>query len=134
MLINLVPDFFAVLDSTDRVAAYLQYYEAHRRILEPYWANYVLDPDGPHFQEVVRATVHASRDDLRTMLDRVDVITLARAAETESRRVLEADVDVDVVLMVGVGAEWNVVAEGVLPMPTTAIFVRPLCTGPAKQV
>jgi len=104
MLINLVPDFFAVLDSADRVAAYLQYYETHRRILEPYWANYVLDPDGPHFQEVVRATTHAARNDLRTMLERVDVITLARAAETESRRVLEADVDIDVVLMVGVGA------------------------------
>jgi hypothetical protein len=104
MLINLVPDFFAVLDSTDRVAAYLRYYEAHRRILEPYWANYVLDPDGPHFQEVVRATAHANRDDLRTMLNRVDVVTLARAAETESRRVLDADTDVDVVLMVGVGA------------------------------
>jgi len=104
MLINLVPDFFAVLDSTDRVAAYLRYFEAHRRVLEPYWANYVLDPEGPHFQEVVRATANASRDDLRTMLNRVDVVTLARAAETESRNTLDADVDVDVVLMVGVGA------------------------------
>jgi hypothetical protein len=104
MLINLVPDFFAVLDSTDRVAAYMRYYEAHRRVLEPYWSNYVLDPDGPHFQEVVRATANASRNDLRTMLNRVDVVTLARAAETESRRVLDADVDIDVVLMVGVGA------------------------------
>ncbi|MGI8766937.1 MAG: DUF2268 domain-containing putative Zn-dependent protease [Gemmatimonadaceae bacterium] len=104
MLINLLPDFFAVLDSTDRVAAYLRYFEAHRRMLEPYWTNYVLDPEGPHFQEVVRSTVYASRDDLRSMLARVDVVTLARAAEAESRRVLEADVDTDVVLMVGVGA------------------------------
>lgn len=104
MLINLLPDFFAVLDSNDRVAAYLRYFEAHRRILEPYWTNYVLDPEGPHFQEVVRSTAYASRDDLRSVLARVDVVTLARAAETESRRVLEADVDTDVVLMVGVGA------------------------------
>ncbi len=104
MLINLLPDFFAVLDSTDRVAAYLRYFEAHRRILEPYWTNYVLDPEGPHFQEVVRSTAYASRDDLHSMLARVDVVTLARAAEAESRRVLEADVDTDVVLMVGVGA------------------------------
>lgn len=104
MLINLLPDFFAVLDSTDRVAAYLRYFEAHRRILEPYWTNYVLDPEGPHFQEVVRSTAYASRDDLRSMLARVDVVTLARAAEAESRRVLEADVDTDVILMVGVGA------------------------------
>ncbi len=104
MLINLLPDFFAVLDSTDRVAAYLRYFEAHRRILDPYWTNYVLDPEGPHFQEVVRSTAYASRDDLRTMLARIEVVALARAAEAESRRVLEADVDTDVVLMVGVGA------------------------------
>ena len=56
MLINLLPDFFAVLESTDRVAAYQRYFEAHRRILEPYWHNYVVDPDGPHFSDVVRAT------------------------------------------------------------------------------
>src|SRR6476660_1963209 len=42
MLINLLPDFFAVLDSTDRVAAYQRYFEAHRRVLEPYWHNYVV--------------------------------------------------------------------------------------------
>jgi hypothetical protein len=104
MLINLLPDFFSVLESTDRVAAYLRYFEAHRRILGPYWTNYVLDPEGPHFQEVVRATAHASRDDLHAMLERVDVVALARAAEAESRRVLDADVETDVVLMVGVGA------------------------------
>lgn len=104
MLINLLPDFFAVIDSTDRVAAYLRYFEAHRRILEPYWSNYVLDPEGPHFQEVVRSTAYAARNDLRTMLSRVDVVALARAAEADSRRVLDADVDTDVVLMVGVGA------------------------------
>ncbi len=104
MLINLLPDFFTVLDSTDRVAAYLRYFQAHRKILEPYWTNYVLDPEGPHFHEVVRAAANAPRDDLRTMLARVDVVSLARAAEAESRRVLDADVDTDVVLMVGVGA------------------------------
>jgi hypothetical protein len=104
MLINLVPDFLAVLDSSDRVDAYLQYFEAHRRLLEPYWANYVIDPSSPHFLEVVRSTVFASRDDLRTMLDRIDIVTLARAAETATLRLLESDVDVDVVLMVGVGA------------------------------
>ena len=45
MLINLLPDFFAVLDSTDRLAAYQRYFAAHRKILEPYWNNYVIDPD-----------------------------------------------------------------------------------------
>ncbi len=104
MLINLLPDFFAVLDSTDRVAAYQRYYTAHRRLLEPYWHNYVVDPDGPHFADVVRATVLADRTDLREMLDRTDVVALARATEQRCAKLLEQDVDVDVVLMVGVGA------------------------------
>ncbi len=104
MLINLLPDFFAVLNSTDRVAAYHRYFDAHRPLLEAYWHNYVLDPDGPHFQEVVRATALAERADLRAMLERTDVVTLARATEEHCARLLEMDVDIDVVLMVGVGA------------------------------
>ena len=104
MLINLLPDFFALLDSPDPVAAYHRYFDAHRRILEAYWLNYVIEPSGPHFQDIVRSTVIADRGDLRTMLERTDVVTLARAAEMQTREVLAADVDVDVVLMVGVGA------------------------------
>jgi hypothetical protein len=104
MLINLLPDFFNVLNSTDRVAAYQRYFEAHRRILEPYWQNYVLDPTGPHFFDVVRSTVLADRTDLREMLERTDVVTLARSAELQCVKLLEQDVDIDVVLMVGVGA------------------------------
>src|SRR5919202_951784 len=60
MLINLLPDFFAVLESTDRVTAYRRYFAAHRRLLEPYWHNYVVDPDGPHFGDVVQGTVGAA--------------------------------------------------------------------------
>ena len=104
MLINLLPDFFAVLESTDRVAAYQRYFTAHRRLLEPYWHNYVVDPDGPHFTDVVRATVLADRSDLREMLERTDVVALARATEQRCAALLEQDVDVDVLLMVGVGA------------------------------
>ena len=52
MLINLLPDFFAVLDSTDRLAAYQRYFDSHRNILEPYWHNYVIDPDSPHFLDM----------------------------------------------------------------------------------
>ena len=104
MLINLLPDFFAVLDSTDPVAAYLRYFDAHRPLLEAYWHNYVLDPDGPHFLDVVRATVSANRDDLRTTLDRANVAALARLATDATAAALDADVDVDVVLMAGVGA------------------------------
>jgi hypothetical protein len=104
MLINLLPDFFAVHNSSDRVAAYHRYFESHRRLLEAYWHNYVLDPAGPHFHDVVRSTALAGRVDLRTMLERTDVVTLARNTEEECRTLLEMDSDIDVVLMVGVGA------------------------------
>lgn len=104
MLINLLPDFFAILASTDRAAAYQRYFAAHHRLLEAYWTNYVVDPQGPHFEDVVNASVHADRSDLRAMLDRTDVVALARDAEQRCAALLSADVDVDVVLMVGVGA------------------------------
>jgi hypothetical protein len=104
MLINLLPDFFAVLDAADRVAAYRRYYTTHRRILEPYWHNYVLDPDGPHFNDVVRATVHADRSDLRNTLQHTDVVSLAQETETRCAELLATDVQLDIVLMVGVGA------------------------------
>ena len=104
MLINLVPDFLAVLDADDRVAAYLAYFERHRSLLAAYWDNYVLEPSGPHFEEVVQATVNANRDDLLTLLSRTDVVALARQAEEKVRTLLDVDVSYDVVLMVGVGA------------------------------
>lgn len=104
MLINLLPDFFSVLDSTDRVTAYQRYFAAHRQLLEAYWHNYVVDPDGPHFLDIVRGAVDADHSDLRAMLERVDVMSLARVTEARCLELLESDVDVDVVLMVGVGA------------------------------
>ena len=104
MLINLLPDFFAILDSTDRIAAYRSYFESHRRLQQAYWHNYVIDPDSPHFVDVVRSTVMADRGDLRAMLERTDVVSLIRDAETRCRDLLHTDVDFDVVLMVGVGA------------------------------
>jgi hypothetical protein len=114
MLINLLPDFFNVLDSTDRLAAYQRYFASHRKILEPYWHNYVIDPDSPHFTDIARATVNASRADLSTMLERTDIVSLARNTEQQCRELLEMDCDVDVVLMVGVGAAnaGELVVEG----------------------
>lgn len=114
MLINLLPDFFAVLNSTDRVAAYHRYFDTHRRLLEAYWHNYVLDPDGPHFRDVVQLAALADRSDLRTMLERTDVVSLARSTDEQCAAVLERDVDVDVILMVGVGAAnaGELVVEG----------------------
>ena len=101
MLFRSLPDFFAVLDSTDRFAAYQRYFAAHQKILEPYWHNYVIDPDSPHFVDIARSALVAERLDLTTMLERTDVVTLARTAEDECRTLLEVDSDLDVVLMAG---------------------------------
>ena len=104
MLINLVPDFLAVLEADDRVSAYLAYFERHKALLTAYWDNYVLEPAGPHFEEVVQSTVNANRDDLFALLARTDIVALARRAEEKVRTLLDIDVSYDIVLMVGVGA------------------------------
>jgi hypothetical protein len=104
MLINLLPEFFAVLESADPPEAYHLYFEAHRPLLEAYWHNYVIEPAGPHFQEIVRSSLSADRDDLRAMLSRADVIALARTTEEQCRGLFAIDNEVDVVLMIGVGA------------------------------
>jgi hypothetical protein len=104
MLINLLPDFFAVLQSAEPELAYLRYIEAHRDVLEAYWYNYVIEPVGPQFTEVVRDTVLADRSDLHALLARTDVVALATATAEQCARLFEADSDIDVVLMVGVGA------------------------------
>ena len=104
MLVNLLPDFLAVLNSSDRVAAYHRYYETHRHRLAAYWNNYVLDPETPHFSEVARMAALSDRTDLLSMLERTDVVALARGAEAQCSALLESDVDIDVILMVGVGA------------------------------
>lgn len=104
MLVNLLPDFLAVLNSSDRVAAYHRYYEAHRHRLAAYWHNYVLDPETPHFADVARMAALADRTDLLAMLGRTDVVAMARETEAQCARLLDADVDMDVILMVGVGA------------------------------
>ena len=104
MLINLLPEYLSVLRSADRPAAYLRYFEANRPLLEAYWHNYVIDPDGPNFDDVVRDTVRAERSDLIAMLDRVDVESVARDTEERCAALFEIDSTVDVVLMVGVGA------------------------------
>ncbi len=114
MLINLIPDFFALLDSSDPSAVYRRYYSSHLRILEPYWRNYVLDPDTSHFDDVALSVMRAARHDLRGMLERTDVVSLAREAELRCSALLEPDSDFDVVLMIGVGAAnaGELVAEG----------------------
>ena len=104
MLINLLPDFFAVLQCAEPEAAYLRYFDAHRDILEAYWRNYVIEPVGPQFTEIVRDVVRADRADLAAMLSRTDIAPLGQATAERCAAVFNADSDVDVVLMVGVGA------------------------------
>jgi len=104
MLINLLPDFFAAVQGKDPVDGYHRYFDANRDLLGAYWHNYVIEPVGPHFEDVVRETVRADREDLRAMLARADVATLARETEEQCRTLFESDSSIDVVLMVGVGA------------------------------
>ena len=104
MLINLVPECLAGLQSADPVAAYHRYLDAHRALLGAYWHNYVIEPSGPHFLEIVRDTVRADRRDLHTLLERTDVAALAARTEAACVEAFEIDSRIDVVLMVGVGA------------------------------
>jgi len=104
MLINLVPECLTALQSADPVAAYHRYLDAHRALLGAYWHNYVIEPSGPHFLEIVRDTVRADRRDLHTLLERTDVATLAARTEAACVEAFEIDSRIDVVLMVGVGA------------------------------
>lgn len=104
MLVNLVPDFFAAHAAPDPVAAYHAYVDRHRPVLDGYWRNYVLDPDSPHVERIIRDTLSADRTDLRRLLDDVDVIEIAEAALRRALEVLEADCPVDLYVTVGVGA------------------------------
>jgi hypothetical protein len=104
MLIDLVPDFFAVLGGRDPLDAYHRYLETHRPVLEAYWRNYVLDLDSPHADGVIRRALAADRHDLRQLLAAVDVVRVAEETLRACETTLETDVPVDVYLMVGVGA------------------------------
>jgi hypothetical protein len=103
VLINLIPEFFAVLESRDREAAYRQYRDAHRPILDSYWKNYVLDPDSPHADEVVRQALRADRTDLRDLVASTDLAPLVEDAVSRAHEVLQIDRPTDVYLMVGMG-------------------------------
>lgn len=104
MLINLLPDFLAVLDAEDQEAAYQQYRDAHRPILDAYWHNYVLDPDSAHAHAIVANALRANRDDLRAIAGAVDLVALAEEAVGRAEELLQIDRPTDCYLMVGVGA------------------------------
>ncbi len=103
MLINLLPDFLAVLEAADREAAYRQYREAHRLILDAYWRNYVLDPEAPHGDEIVTAALKADRSDLYALAASTDIVQLAEEAIARAEELLGVDGPTDTYLMVGLG-------------------------------
>jgi Predicted Zn-dependent protease (DUF2268) len=103
VLINLLPDFFGVLEAADREAAYRQYRESHRPILDAYWRNYVLDPDTPHADTIVTAALRADRSDLYGLKATTDVVQLAEEAIARAEELLVIDRPTDTYLMVGLG-------------------------------
>ncbi len=104
MLINLLPQFLSVLQNADPASAYERYVDEHRELLEAYWCNYVIEPVGPQFDDIVRDTIGADRSDLTELLAHVDVPTLVSETAARCADLLEFDSDIDVVVMVGVGA------------------------------
>ena len=104
MLIDLVPEFLSALDAADPMAAYRQYRDAHRPVLDAYWRNYVLDPDTPQADEVVAAALGADRSDLHALLATHDVVQAAEDAMARAHEALRVDTPVDCYLMVGMGA------------------------------
>jgi len=104
MLVNLVPEFLAVLAAPDRAAAYSEYLDRHGPVLTSYWQNYVLDPASPHAEQVIAAALRADRSDLKRLLEDVDVVSISEDALQRALERFEADCPVDLYLMVGVGA------------------------------
>ncbi len=103
MLINLVPEFLRVIEAPDPLEAYHRYLDEHLPVLASYWHNYILDLSSPHVDEVIGRTLGADRRDLRDLLDRIDIPTLASDVMRRCEDVFEIDVPFDVYLMVGVG-------------------------------
>jgi hypothetical protein len=104
MVVDLVPEFLAALDAPDPLDAYRRYLDNHRPVLAAYWRNYVLELDSPHAEDVMIRALAADRRDLRNLLDSVDVPALARDTQRSCEEVFEPDREMDLYLMVGVGA------------------------------
>jgi len=103
VLINLLPDFLAVLDAANPEAAYQQYRDAHRPILDAYWHNYVLDPDSAHADGIVANALKAPRDDLRALMRSTNLEGLAEETIGRAEELLQIDRPADCYLMVGAG-------------------------------
>lgn len=104
MIINLIPEFLAAVASPDREAAYHAYLDRHRTVLSHYWHNYVLDLDTPTAAGVIRAALAADRRDLERLMAGTDLDQVAANALDAASSLLELDQELDLYLMVGVGA------------------------------
>ncbi len=104
MLINLVPDFLAVLRSADRVAAFHRYIESHQPFLSAYWHNYVVDLESPPAAGIIESALRADRSDLATVLEAKDPAQLVADAVSAAEDVLKIDRPTDCYLMIGMGA------------------------------
>jgi len=103
MLINLVPEFLSVLAAGDPFAAYRRYYAEHQPVLEAYWRNYIIDPESPQADEILRRTLSAQRRDLYDLLEHVDVERIAADALSRCEEQFAIDRPADLYLMIGVG-------------------------------
>jgi hypothetical protein len=104
VLIDLIPEFLAVLRAGDPDAAFQRYLEAHYPVLSAYWRNYVLDLESPHAREVIARAVRADRSDLLELIESVDVGQLVADAVSRAEELFEIDRPTDTYLMVGMGA------------------------------
>lgn len=104
MLINLIPEFLAVLRADDREAAYRKYHETHHPILDAYWRNYVLDPSSPPAIEAIGHALRADRRDLFALVEQVELERITEEAVARASEKLGVDRPTDIYLMVGMGA------------------------------
>lgn len=104
VLINLLPEFLAVLEASDRDKAYYKYLDNHRPVLQAYWHNYVMDLDSPPAADIIHQSLLADRSDLWELIASVDVVEIVEEALTRSEDLLGIDRPVDCYIMVGMGA------------------------------
>ncbi|MEO8294237.1 MAG: DUF2268 domain-containing putative Zn-dependent protease [Gemmatimonadota bacterium] len=104
VLINLLPEFLAVLEATDRTRAYYKYLDNHRAVLQAYWHNYVMDLESPASAEIIHQSLQADRSDLWELIASVNVVEIVEEALSRSEEILGVDRPVDCYIMVGMGA------------------------------
>lgn len=104
MVIDLVPQFLDAIGESDPVRGYRRYFEDHRPVLAALWHNHISDPDDPHVDQLVHRLVNARRDDLRALLNRVDVKQIAEDSLARCEEMFQTDCPVDLYLLIGVGA------------------------------